>query len=271
MTTTSTPARSCGLCAEPLPAGAPKHQRWCTPAHRKRALALTTTGPRCQDCAGALPVRRKGQPGPARAHCDECRSQRKRQRDRGRYVPKGYPVKRPGRRVHAPSDRFGALVLVAYVGRDSGGTRAEFLCDCGQTKTLRLGNVTSGATTDCADRAAHPDPRSKGRQIAYGTAHHRVTAQRGRAREHPCALCGDQAEHWAYAHGDHDQRADLAGKDAGRPFSPEPAHYLPACRPCHARWDNARRATGGGLSLAHVALRAVVGEAPAMVEAVEAA
>jgi hypothetical protein len=128
-------------------------------------------------------------------------------------------------------------------------------CDCGTVKRLSLGNLTSGVTTNCADRERHPDPRFRGEAITYDGAHNRVHAIKGSASAHPCWRCGGQAEHWAYSHAASDERAMIVGKERGRPYSPNPDHYSPLCRSCHARMDRAHaRTSGGGLSLTHVAL-----------------
>jgi hypothetical protein len=128
-------------------------------------------------------------------------------------------------------------------------------CDCGNVRELSLTNLSRGITTNCADRAHHIDPRHRGEEVTYGTAHHRVAKRRGSASQHSCARCGGQAGDWAYSHADPDERADSAGKDAGKAYSVELTHYEPLCRSCHRRTDNAhRRMSGGGLRLAPVAL-----------------
>ncbi|MEV4722483.1 hypothetical protein [Micromonospora humida] len=163
-----------------------------------------------------------------------------------------YPTSRPSRRKHLPGNVYGSLTLVERVEGD-GEPRAVFRCICGTVKELQLNNVTGGVTVDCANRANHPDPRRKV-EVGYGGAHQRVRGRRGSASQHTCR-CGNQAGHWAYTHADYDQAADETGKEAGRPYSMNPAFYVPLCRPCHVRWDRARaRQSGSVISLAHRAL-----------------
>ncbi|MDN5918204.1 MAG: hypothetical protein L0I76_24420 [Pseudonocardia sp.] len=75
----------------------------------------------------------------------------------------------------------------------------------------------------------------QGDAVGYSAAHSRVKALRGPAWSHRCA-CGSHAEDWAYDHRDPAARED----SKGRPYSPNPDHYFPACRGCHKRYDVGR-------------------------------
>jgi hypothetical protein len=134
-------------------------------------------------------------------------------------------------------DRFGSLVLVDYVARDKSGSRALFRCDCGAEKEIAVRNVTAGVTTHCADRTYHPDPRHKGAEVTYDGMHNRVSRERGPASQHTCVACGEQADHWAYDHGDPDQLCQQWGKEKGRVFPSSIEYFEPRCRSCHIRWD----------------------------------
>ncbi|NJC10605.1 hypothetical protein F4558_000431 [Micromonospora profundi] len=207
----------------------------------------------CQHCGGSMEGKR-----PQAIHCGErCRDQARRQREReARQTdprPRGnYPTSRPNQRKHRPGNVYGPLTLVERI-EGSGEPRALFRCGCGNVKALRIGNVASGVTANCTDRANHPDPRRKD-VLTYDGAHNRVKGQRGSASQYNCR-CGNQAEHWSYSHADHDQARMPEGREAGKPYSTNPDHYTPRCRGCHARFDNShRRMAGGPLSLVHVAL-----------------
>ena len=84
------------------------------------------------------------------------------------------------------------------------------------------------------DPAQWHGPRWRGDDIDYVTAHSRVYAAKGKATGYQCSWCGQPAHHWAYDHADPDERR---GGPKNLPFSPDPAHYLPACRSCHAKFD----------------------------------
>lgn len=160
---------------------------------------------------------------------------------------------------HAPGARFGSLVIVERLGVRRGSQRVLARCDCGTVREYNLPNLASGATVQCSDRTAHPDRRWKGQHVTYGGAHNRVKRTRGSASGYACVSCGQPAEHWAYSHGDPDERADASGKEKGRPYSARPEHYAPRCRACHAKWDAAERRhterhAPGSLSLVHHAL-----------------
>jgi hypothetical protein len=86
--------------------------------------------------------------------------------------------------------------------------------------------------------------------IAYPAAHARVKSLRGLASTHQCNHCSEQAAHWAYDHGDPDEKIEPAYQGKfDVPFSLDPAHYMPLCASCHRRFDVAaarrRRATAG--------------------------
>jgi len=56
-----------------------------------------------------------------------------------------------------------------------------------------------------------------------------------------CAHCPAQADDWAYDHEDPDELALPTGR---LPHSLDLARYIPLCRSCHVRFDNAHRRVG---------------------------
>lgn len=87
-------------------------------------------------------------------------------------------------------------------------------------------------------------PGWKAEDVGYLGAHHRVERARGRADEHRCINCGDQAAQWAYDHDDPNELIGSHGRTAGLAYSVDPSHYDPMCALCHVRFDhNHRRAT----------------------------
>lgn len=63
---------------------------------------------------------------------------------------------------------------------------------------------------------------------SYAAAHNLVRKTRGKAVEHQCVLCGNQAREWAL-------RRELV--DDGVEWSPNPDDYYPLCRSCHVYHD----------------------------------
>ena len=59
--------------------------------------------------------------------------------------------------------------------------------------------------------------------ISVKARHKRVRKLRGKATEHSCNHCGNQARDWATIHG-HDG------------YDPQ-EDYIPLCRPCHRKYD----------------------------------
>lgn len=73
----------------------------------------------------------------------------------------------------------------------------------------------------------------KSHNIGYGTAHDRTREARGQPTT--CERCGatDRRMHWALDHG---ACGSPLQSDNG-PYSPNPAHYIALCVPCHKAMD----------------------------------
>jgi len=78
----------------------------------------------------------------------------------------------------------------------------------------------------------------RGDEVTYKPAHFRVIRLRGSASLHLCANCGGSAQDWAY---DHRDPNELTCSATGRKYSADPDRYMPLCRSCHKRIDNAAR------------------------------
>lgn len=78
----------------------------------------------------------------------------------------------------------------------------------------------------------------RGDDITYRTAHARVQKAKGKASEHPCQLCENQAEHWAYDGQDPEEKWCYAPSWKKEiPYSTNVDHYTPLCRGCHVKVD----------------------------------
>jgi hypothetical protein len=77
----------------------------------------------------------------------------------------------------------------------------------------------------------------KGDDIGYSGAHSRIKANQGAPSEHLCIDCGRPAKDWSYDHEDPNQLTEDCGRYQGRPYSADPAHYVPRCRKCHNTFD----------------------------------
>lgn len=79
--------------------------------------------------------------------------------------------------------------------------------------------------------------------IGYRAAHQR---QQSPAYLYDCVDCGAGAQEWSYDHADPDELYATDAANLGAPYSLDPGHYVPRCKPCHIRWDksNARRRRG---------------------------
>ncbi len=263
----------CQACAQPLPEDSSAKRMYCSDrcrkafdrfdeeqAHFKPERGRTEKAEkesrvnRCEGCTADVV---SGARGPLRRFCDDCRKRRHRVGASRRYGRKGYPKSVPNRQKYKPgwTSPNGQLTLVRRIEGDE--FRAWFACACGSVvKVLHIRNVKNGVSKNCAVRDYHPDPRTK-TGLTYSGAHGRKKRIDGSAGEHDCFWgCGRKAEDWAYFHADHSERAELSGREAGRMFSEGPEHYVPMCKPCHARFDSAHRrlkAGTAGVSGEHVA------------------
>jgi hypothetical protein len=71
----------------------------------------------------------------------------------------------------------------------------------------------------------------------YRALHARLSVKRGKAQEHQCQHCGDQAMDWSYDHSDPNELTqEWYGKTVA--YSCDLDRYLPLCRPCHTKLDN---------------------------------
>lgn len=74
--------------------------------------------------------------------------------------------------------------------------------------------------------------------ITYIAAHKRVERAKGKATEHDCLGCGEQAEQWAYRHGSPKERTESTpGYKIMKRYSPDVNDYMPLCVSCHIKYD----------------------------------
>lgn len=145
---------------------------------------------------------------------------------------------------------FGRLTVTGRAGSQGGKTTWECRCECGSTKTVRGTHLRAGAVLSCGclNRGLSSERAKRGirrgvlmEHVTYGGAHLRVRTVRGPASEYDCE-CGQAAEHWAYDHQDEGALIESRPFPRGRvrqvPYSLDPSHYQPMCRPCHREFDN---------------------------------
>lgn len=242
--------RTCAQCAASL-AGRKASAVYCSRACGSKARRRgRLRGGRCLHCGARLAQKPAGRRGPAPSYCDrKCRAKAKHVRS---YVPSSIGSSRPGRRKYDVGHCFGDLVVVEYLGLVGSSIRLRCRCECGTVGDYALSNLRDGRTTRCANRDFHPHPLARQTPPTdYDAAHKYVRRINGRPSAFVCR-CGKPAEQWAYSHADLDAQRNDEGREAGRPFSADPAHYVPMCRSCHTRFDRAHSAlSAGGNSLVH--------------------
>lgn len=80
--------------------------------------------------------------------------------------------------------------------------------------------------------------------VKYHGAHRRCDRLWGRAKEHLCIKCGNQAEDWAY---DGTDATELSQdfKTYTVKYSIYPEFYMPLCKPCHGAQDSSDTCKNG--------------------------
>lgn len=73
---------------------------------------------------------------------------------------------------------------------------------------------------------------NKGDDVGYHAVHRRLKHSRGRAADHPCIDCGQQACDWSYNYSAVDERVWN-----NLPFSVDMEDYSPRCKSCHVKQD----------------------------------
>jgi hypothetical protein len=91
-------------------------------------------------------------------------------------------------------------------------------------------------------RRSKEDPEKllepKKQTSTYQGAHKRVLAMWGKAKQYLCAVCGNQAQQWAYDGTDPEQLYDASWPGRSHIFfSLYPEFYLPLCTRCHRTKD----------------------------------
>jgi len=149
---------------------------------------------------------------------------------------------------------FGRLTVVARAGtttKPSGGGDPTWACrcECGTEKVIRGKNLRSGQVRSCgclarevsssrlASRRGEKHFQWKGDAIGYDGAHQRVDSAKGKAADHQCVDCGDQADDWSYVGGCPRERVSDEPKTIGCVYSPDPNYYVPRCKKCHWHHD----------------------------------
>jgi len=80
--------------------------------------------------------------------------------------------------------------------------------------------------------------------LTYGGSHGRVSRTRGRAVGYDCVDCGGPADEWSYNHQDPNELRAVISNNKGYqyevPYSANPDHYDPRCKPCNVAFDAGR-------------------------------
>lgn len=155
-------------------------------------------------------------------------------------VPKGVyertPANKPKPREYPPE----IVELARRLYIDEGMTVAEIRAVF--PKGYRVQTIIERHIAErrpCAkrDQSGERNHMWRGDDPGYQARHLRL----GRAADHPCVDCGEQAREWSY-----EGRCDGERRTAGSPaYCTHDQHYRPRCTRCHRRYDStARRATG---------------------------
>lgn len=119
--------------------------------------------------------------------------------------------------------------------------RAHGLCGMHYQRLRKHGSVEYNGR----ERYGADHHRWKGEEIGYGGAHERVQSVRGKASEHQCVDCTEQAAEWSYRGGSQKELTKPVKGGNGAvymvAYSPDLTDYDPRCKTCHKRYDDGRR------------------------------
>lgn len=133
---------------------------------------------------------------------------------------------------------FGRITVIERAGSNKRGSAVwRCSCSCGNSlaSTPSTSDLRTGNTTSCGCASVIENP-------IYESMHNRIRAARGSASTYSCIGCEEQAAEWSYTGNAPDERSDIEGKNAGKPFTTDMNFYVPRCRSCHQRHDRAARA-----------------------------
>jgi hypothetical protein len=109
--------------------------------------------------------------------------------------------------------------MANYIGR-----KCEPDCTCGRHAIGRLDICLDGCTCKrhTAPKQGEESHNWAGKSISKRSIHSRIERQKGKAKEHDCVDCGDQAHDWSQIHESDEWEMDS---------------YEPRCRSCHVKYD----------------------------------
>jgi hypothetical protein len=130
--------------------------------------------------------------------------------------------------------------VAAHAGEVDQFVQLHGMCRMHETRVRRHGDINAVHDSGAPPGKAHP--RWRGTDIRYRTAHDRVVRRWGKASEHSCIDCGDQAVSWSYNGTDPEElsgpgRPTADGSFSVQRWSADPSHYSPRCHRCHKRFD----------------------------------
>lgn len=136
--------------------------------------------------------------------------------------------------IDLTGDRYGRWTVLHRAEVDSAHVYWLCRCDCGSEVAVQASNLRHGKSRQC--RACQLQAQFKP-VPTYVSAHQRISAARGPAREYDCTDCGGPAAEWSYDHGDPNELVGKSSATREAAYSLDIEHYVPRCVPCHRTHD----------------------------------
>ena len=135
--------------------------------------------------------------------------------------------------------RFGKLVALEKAPSRKGKTYWLCQCDCGNTKEIQTGHLTSGVTTSCG--CGCPSIRNKGQKVIDFRV--RIKKALVEANGHKCAYCGLVDDPVIYDFHHIDPSTKLFGLASGdtksrQRYADEAKKCVMLCAICHRKVEN---------------------------------
>lgn len=122
----------------------------------------------------------------------------------------------------------------------SGGRRYLCKCSCGVQVLVARSHLLNGSSKSCGCFSSDlfrqwvADNKERVQIPTYEGLHHRISANRGKARAYQCVDCGNRAREWSLNDLDGDLLLD---KKLGLKYSLSLDAYEPRCTSCHQKHD----------------------------------
>lgn len=190
---------------------------------------------RCE-CGGEWNLRLASWQARDTPRCRPCASRRAAIAGHGRpRKPRARAPQPKQVKTFQPGETVGDWTLSGEHRRDESARqrRWQCTCSCGREVWVLGASLRNGKSTCCGRCGL-----DQSLPVGYGGAHQRIVRAKGRATYHPCIVCAEPGNDWAYTHSDLFALVAAERKDGPKmQYSTDPDRYESMCREHHRAYD----------------------------------